>query len=60
LAGVSAAGKWTGIQNGIGNLAGIAAQVITGFIVERTGRFLGSIRATKTKTCGMRFLLDLS
>jgi ACS family D-galactonate transporter-like MFS transporter len=39
LAGAVAAGKWTGIQNCAGNLAGIAAPVVTGFIVERTGSF---------------------
>jgi MFS family permease len=39
LAGALAAGKWTGIQNCAGNLAGIAAPVVTGFIVERTGSF---------------------
>ncbi|HYM11311.1 MAG TPA: MFS transporter [Bryobacterales bacterium] len=40
LAGPQAAGKWTGIQNGIGNLAGIAAPFLTGVIVSRTGSFL--------------------
>ena len=39
LAGTAAAGKWTGIQNCAGNLAGIAAPVATGFIVEKTGTF---------------------
>lgn len=39
LSGPLAAGKWTGIQNGSGNLAGIVAPVVTGFIVERTGSF---------------------
>jgi len=39
LAGTLAAGKWTGLQNCAGNLAGIAAPVVTGFIVERTGSF---------------------
>ena len=39
LAGALAAGKWTGLQNCAGNLAGIAAPVVTGFIVERTGSF---------------------
>lgn len=39
LAGPAAAGKWTGLQNCAGNLAGIAAPVVTGFIVERTGSF---------------------
>jgi ACS family D-galactonate transporter-like MFS transporter len=39
LAGVVAAGKWTGLQNGVGNVAGIVAPIVTGFIVERTGEF---------------------
>jgi ACS family D-galactonate transporter-like MFS transporter len=39
LAGAIAAGKWTGLQNCAGNLAGIAAPVVTGFIVEKTGSF---------------------
>jgi MFS family permease len=39
LAGPSAAGTWTSIQNGIANLAGIAAPWFTGWIVERTGSF---------------------
>ena len=39
LAGAIAAGKWTGLQNGAGNLAGIVAPVVTGYIVDRTGKF---------------------
>jgi MFS transporter, ACS family, D-galactonate transporter len=39
LAGPLAAGRWTGIQNGVGNLSGIAAAWLTGVIVERTGSF---------------------
>ena len=39
LAGRAAAGKWTGLQNCVGNLAGIAAPIVTGFIVEKTGTF---------------------
>ena len=39
LAGPLASGKWTGLQNCAGNLAGIAAPIVTGFIVERTGQF---------------------
>jgi ACS family D-galactonate transporter-like MFS transporter len=39
LAGPAAAGRWTGIQNACGNLAGIASPAITGWIVNRTGRF---------------------
>jgi cyanate permease len=39
LAGPRAAGKWCAIQNGVGNLAGVAAPWITGWVVERTGQF---------------------
>jgi MFS family permease len=39
LAGPTAAGKWTGIQNAIGNLGGVVSPVVTGWIVERTGSF---------------------
>jgi ACS family D-galactonate transporter-like MFS transporter len=39
LAGPPAAGKWTGIQNGVGNLAGVAAPALTGLVVARTGAF---------------------
>lgn len=39
LAGPQAAGKWTGIQCCIGNLAGIVAPVITGFVVDVTGQY---------------------
>lgn len=39
LAGPLAAGKWTGVQNGVGNLAGVASPVVTGFVVQRTGEF---------------------
>jgi MFS transporter, ACS family, D-galactonate transporter len=39
LAGASAAGKWTGIQNTFGNLSGIIAPSLTGWIVAETGSF---------------------
>ncbi len=39
LAGPRAAGKWTAFQNGFGNLAGVAAPWLTGWIVEHTGQF---------------------
>lgn len=39
LAGPPAAGKWTGLQNGVGNLAGVAAPALTGLVVARTGQF---------------------
>lgn len=40
LAGARLAGRWTGVQNSIGNLGGVAAPVITGVLVERTGSFV--------------------
>ena len=40
LAGPRASGRWTGLQNFIGNLAGISAPVITGFLVQHTGSFV--------------------
>lgn len=39
IAGPRAAGKWTGLQNCLANMAGIAAPAITGFVVEKTGQF---------------------
>jgi len=41
LAGPYAAGRWMGIQNCLGNVAGIAAPVVTGIVVDRTGTFSG-------------------
>ncbi len=40
LSGTHAVGRWTGIQNGIGNMAGIIAPVLTGILVDRTGSFV--------------------
>ncbi|HYO83121.1 MAG TPA: MFS transporter [Bryobacteraceae bacterium] len=39
LSGPLAAGRWTSIQNGVGNLSGIVAPWLTGVVVERTGSF---------------------
>ncbi|MGH7025009.1 MAG: MFS transporter [Caulobacteraceae bacterium] len=39
LAGPNAAGKWVGVQNCVGNIAGIVGPVITGVVVDRTGSF---------------------
>jgi cyanate permease len=39
MAGPSAVGKWSGLQNCIGNMAGVAAPAITGLVVEKTGHF---------------------
>jgi MFS family permease len=39
LAGPRAAGRWTGVQNFMGNLAGVVAPAVTGVVVNRTGKF---------------------
>jgi ACS family D-galactonate transporter-like MFS transporter len=39
LAGPRAAGKWMGLQNFVGNFAGIVAPILTGFLVGRTHHF---------------------
>lgn len=39
LAGPMMAGRWTSLQNGIGNFSGIIASALTGIIVERFGSF---------------------
>ncbi len=42
LAGPEASGKWTGIENCLGNFAGIAAPWITGFILDATKSFFAA------------------
>jgi MFS family permease len=39
LAGPKAAGKWVGLQNFVGNLAGILGPILTGWLVDWTGNF---------------------
>jgi len=39
LAGPQAAGRWTGFQNFVGNLAGVVAPALTGYVLQRTGHF---------------------
>lgn len=45
LAGPRASGRWVGIQNSLGNLAGIVAPLVTGFVVQSTGRFTNAFLA---------------
>jgi len=40
FAGPRAVGTWVGIQNCMGNLAGITGPIITGLIVDRTGSYI--------------------
>ena len=39
LSGKRAAAQWTGLQNGFGNLAGVIAPWLTGWVVKTTGSF---------------------
>jgi ACS family D-galactonate transporter-like MFS transporter len=51
LAGPLAAGKWTGLQNGTGNLAGVVAPSVTGFIVQETHSFYWAFVAVCLMLC---------
>jgi MFS transporter, ACS family, D-galactonate transporter len=39
LAGPEASGKWTRVQNFVGNFAGVISPWLTGLVVEKTGHF---------------------
>ncbi len=45
LAGPRAAGKWTSLQNGFANFAGVTAPWLTGWIVNRTGQYYWAFAA---------------
>ncbi len=42
LAGPKMAGRWTGFQNFLGNLAGVIAPAVTGFVIDYTGHFFAA------------------
>lgn len=43
LAGPLASGRWTGIENFLGNLAGTVAPVVLGVVLDRTGHYYWSL-----------------
>jgi cyanate permease len=45
IAGPLAAGRWSGVQNFVGNLAGVVAPWLTGFVVDKTGSFFWAFAA---------------
>jgi MFS family permease len=54
LAGPRAAGKWIGIQNCMGNCAGIIAPIITGVVVDLIGKYYWAfISAAAMATIGI-------
>jgi MFS family permease len=52
LAGPQAAGKWTGIQNGMGNFAGILGPAISGYALQATHSFFAAFAIA----CGVLIL----
>jgi MFS transporter, ACS family, D-galactonate transporter len=52
LAGHETAAKWTGIQNGIGNVAGLVGPVVSGFALKATHSFFAAFAIT----CGVLFI----
>ena len=46
IAGPHAAGKWTGLQNFAGNIAGIISPLVPGFVAQRTGHFFWAFAVT--------------
>lgn len=46
LAGPRAAGRWTGIENFVGNLGGAVAPAVTGFVLGRTGHYFWAFAIT--------------
>ena len=61
LAGPSIAGKWTGLQNCVGNFAGIVVGPLTGWIVDRTGHFASAftVCAIVTALAGATWVLGV-
>jgi MFS transporter, ACS family, D-galactonate transporter len=45
LAGPEASGKWTGVQNFVGNFAGVVSPWLTGLVVDKTGHFFWAFAA---------------
>ncbi len=46
LAGPSASGKWTGLQNGFGNISGVFGPWLTGWLVQRTHSYVAAFLVT--------------
>jgi MFS family permease len=54
FAGPSAAGRWMGLQNFLGNIAGVVGPPVTGFLIDRTGNFSSAFAlAIATALAGM-------
>ncbi len=62
LAGPQTAGRWTGLENFCGNIAGMVAPALVGIIVERTGGFFWAFVMTSAVSllgaAGYIFVVD--
>ena len=53
-AGPLATGRWMGLQNAVGNVAGMSAPVVTGYLVQQTGHYTSAlIVAGVVALCGL-------
>ena len=43
FAGPWATGRWMGLQNAVGNIAGMTAPVVTGYLVQHTGHYTAAL-----------------
>jgi predicted MFS family arabinose efflux permease len=43
FAGPWATGRWMGLQNAVGNVAGMTAPVVTGYLVQHTGHYTAAL-----------------
>src|SRR5262245_2661372 len=43
FAGPRATGRWMGLQNAVGNAAGMTAPVVTGYLVQHTGHYTSAL-----------------
>jgi MFS family permease len=43
FAGPQATGRWMGLQNAVGNVAGMSAPVVTGYLVEYSGNYTSAL-----------------
>jgi predicted MFS family arabinose efflux permease len=54
FAGPRATGRWMGIQNAVGNVAGMTAPVVTGYLVQATGHYTSALIVSGViALCGM-------
>jgi len=54
FAGPTATGRWMGIQNAVGNVAGMTAPVVTGYLVATTGNYTAaSLVSGGVALCGL-------